>query len=84
MYRKYRLRDRSVTKLKQVIGDLGVEQAASLCGISPRAVYKWLAAGRLPRTEYTGETGYAEILTAASSLEVTAGELLISAKPTAA
>lgn len=27
-------------------------------GLSPKAVRKWKLAGRLPRTEYTGETDY--------------------------
>lgn len=49
--------------LKEVIDSIGgVASAASICGISPRAVYKWLKAERLPRTDYTGETHYAELL----------------------
>lgn len=51
--------------LKKVIDGIGgVSSAASVCGISPRAIYKWLKAERLPRTDYTGETHYAELLTA--------------------
>lgn len=37
----------------------GVTVVALACGKSPRAVYKWLSAECLPRTEYTGETDYA-------------------------
>ena len=45
----------------------GVIQAAKVCGVSRQAVDKWLAKGSLPRTEYTGETRYAERLAAAAA-----------------
>lgn len=44
----------------------GIASAAKLCSVSPRAVNKWIASGRLPRTEYTGETRHAENLAAGS------------------
>lgn len=50
--------------------------AAKLCGVSVRAVYKWINAGRLPRTDYTGETNYASTLAAASNGLFTASYLL--------
>lgn len=46
--------------LEQVDG--GIPAVAEACGVSTRAVYKWLSHGRLPRTDYTGETNYAEII----------------------
>lgn len=46
--------------LKKCIDDAGgVAPVAEACGKSPRAIYKWLAAESLPRTEYTRETNYA-------------------------
>jgi hypothetical protein len=44
----------------------GSSSAARICGVSPRAVNKWIAAGKLPRTEYTGETRHAKNLAAAA------------------
>lgn len=32
------------------------------CGKSYQAVLKWIKAGRLPRTEWTGETDYASVI----------------------
>ncbi|MDU4058695.1 MAG: hypothetical protein E7H60_19325 [Pseudomonas oryzihabitans] len=59
----------------------GVEKAAALCGVSPRAVYKWLKAGSLPRTDYTGETRYAALLAGASEGRVAANVLLAETSP---
>lgn len=63
----------------------GPEKAAQICGVSARAVYKWLSRRRLPRTEYTGETNYASKLAAHStSKQFTGGELLESLRSEAA
>lgn len=49
-----------MSTLKQCIDDAGgVVPVAEACGKTPRAIYKWLAADSLPRTEYTQETNYA-------------------------
>ncbi|MDM9612464.1 hypothetical protein QU617_15295 [Pseudomonas guariconensis] len=40
--------------------------AAAACGVSRQSVDKWISKARLPRTEYTGETSYAEALAKAA------------------
>jgi len=71
-----------MTALKQAIKKAGgPTKAAEVCGISPRAVYKWLSSGCLPRTEYTGETRYAHQLANASEGAFSAEWLLAEASP---
>lgn len=53
-----------------------IPAAAKACGVSVRAVYKWIDAGRLPRTDYTGETDYAHRLADLSGGAFTASWLL--------
>ncbi|GAB7527930.1 hypothetical protein PS3A_03360 [Pseudomonas sp. 3A(2025)] len=54
-----------MSHLKKSIDDAGgVPVVALACGKTPRAVYKWLTAECLPRTDYTGETNYAEQISA--------------------
>lgn len=62
----------------------GPIEAAKICGIKRQAVDKWLVRGALPRTEYTGETRYAELLAAAADGRFTAGWLLTESRPRAA
>ncbi|ROQ58114.1 hypothetical protein EDF83_2448 [Pseudomonas protegens] len=48
----------------KAVGGIGV--AAQICGRSSQALSKWRQSGRWPRTEYTGETQYAELLASAA------------------
>ena len=45
----------------------GPVAAAKVCGVRRQAVDKWVTKGALPRTDYTGETRYAERLAAAAA-----------------
>ena len=60
---------------KAVVCVGGVSAAARLCGVSSRAINKWIAAGKLPRTDFTGETRYAERLASGSNGGFTADAL---------
>lgn len=71
-----------MSALKKSIAQVGgAAKAAAICGVSQRAVYKWLSSGSLPRTEYTGETHYAQRLADASTGQFTAEWLLAEASP---
>jgi hypothetical protein len=53
-----------------------IKVASDACGVTTRTVHNWIKNGCLPRTEYTGETHYAEALAAASGGLFTAAWLL--------
>ena len=59
----------------------GGAKAAEICQVSDMAVSKWRKKGRLPRTEYTGETSYAKLLAEKSNGQFTAEWLLENASP---
>ncbi|MGP3593088.1 hypothetical protein [Vagococcus sp. WN89Y] len=59
----------------------GQSAAAKICGKSAVAIHKWVKSGRLPRTEYTKKTRYAEMLANASGGKFTAAWLLWEANP---
>lgn len=67
--------------LTQIIDHIGASNVAQLCGITSRAVYKWRASNTLPRTDYTGETQYAEKLANALNNKITADDIKRLANP---
>lgn len=71
-----------MTVLKESIEKIPgkVPALADACGVSPRAVYKWLKTGRLPRTDYTGETQYSKVISELTGGSVDASWLLESTK----
>ncbi len=40
----------------------GIREVSVACEVTYEAVRKWVAAGRLPRTDWTGETNYADLI----------------------
>ena len=70
--------------LGEIITKIRVPVVAKACGCSPRAIYKWIANGSLPRTDYTDETNYAEKIALASGGQFTAAQIREVSKPKAA
>lgn len=64
----------AIQKAADLIGVYGIARA---CGLRGPSVYKWIENGRLPRTEWTGETDYASKIEIACDGKVTKAELLI-------
>lgn len=54
----------------------GIPNVQKMLGISYVAIKKWQDKGYFPRTEYTGETNYTQVLAEASNGAFTAGDLL--------
>lgn len=65
----------SQNALCDVINELRLQSIGKLCGVSWQAVAKWRKHG-LPRSEWTGETDYAERIARASNGRVTKRLLL--------
>lgn len=60
------MQDEKLPTLTEAIKEVGVTQISSACGCSVRSIYKWMKKGSLPRTDFTGETNYAEKIAKAS------------------
>lgn len=69
-----------ITKAIELVGLCKLAQA---CGVRHQSVYKWQARGRLPRSDWTGETDYASCIEIATGGRITRAQLL-DLKPTAA
>lgn len=62
--------------LGDVIKAVRVPVVASACGVSARAIYKWIDRGSLPRTDFTGETSYAQKISEVSAGKYSESEIL--------
>lgn len=60
------MQEEKLPSLSQAIKAVGVLATSIACGCSQRAIYKWMEKGSLPRTDFTGETNYAEQIAGAS------------------
>lgn len=74
--------------LTQAVELIGMQPLAKEVGRSYQAVQQWVRKGRLPRTDYSGETDYAsQIATACRQIDPDCGitrERLLGLKDTAA
>jgi hypothetical protein len=55
---------------------VGYDKLAKSCGVTRRAVVKWVISGHLPRTDWTGETNYAAVIDSLTDGEVSRSALL--------
>ncbi|WP_367154675.1 hypothetical protein [Methylomonas sp. HYX-M1] len=62
-----------LNEASRIVG--GFEKLGRVCGLTGKAVKKWAIAGRPPRTEYTGETQYAELISKAVDGEISVDQL---------
>lgn len=70
------------TPLAKVVRSIGGQvKAGESCGVSAAMVGKWIRQQHLPRTEYTGETNYAEALSKATGGRYSKKWILAEAHP---
>lgn len=62
--------------ISKAIQIVGIYKLGKACGISYQAIYRWETKGRLPRTEWTGETDYASRIEEATKGVITRDQLL--------
>lgn len=67
--------------LSESIRIVGLSKLARELGVTYQAIRKWEAAGRLPRTEWTGETRYADRIVELTAGGVTREQLLARVVP---
>ena len=58
----------------------GITALSRFCGVTYQAVRRWEVAGRLPRTEITGETQYATAIAKATRGKITRKQLMTLTK----
>jgi hypothetical protein len=68
--------DADDTPLTQAIRLVGMAPLSRELGVTHQAIRKWLAAGRMPRTEWTGETTYGAKIEELTDGKVTRDRLL--------
>jgi predicted site-specific integrase-resolvase len=66
----------SANLITEAIEIVGLQPLADGLGVTYQAIRKWEKAGRLPRTEWTGETNYAALIERLTKRRVTRKALL--------
>ena len=62
--------------ISKAIAIVGIRKLGKACGISYQSIYRWERNGRLPRTDWTGETDYARCIETATKGQITRDQLL--------
>lgn len=66
----------TLTPIAKAIEIVGLSPLADRLGITYQAIRKWERAGRMPRTEFTGETQYSAQIEKLTKRKVTRSQLL--------
>jgi len=61
---------------RAVIQAGGQGAVARACGVRQQTVFRWVHDGKLPRTDWTGETDYSAVISEMDGVSVTRDELL--------
>lgn len=66
--------------LDRAISIVGLSRLGKGLGVAYQSILGWKERGRLPRTEWTGETNYAETIEQLTDGQVTKAELLATGR----
>lgn len=70
------MKNQDIKTIAEAVKEYGSKFIAEACGVSRQAVEKWVERGRMPRTDFTGETNYAEEIESATKKRVRKAALL--------
>lgn len=70
---------KNLTDIINAVG--GIPMASQICSITNTAIRKWVITNTLPRTEWTGETDYAQRLSDALGGKLSKAQILEIAHP---
>ncbi len=62
--------------ITKAIDLIGLSNLANECDVTYQSVRKWEKRGKLPRTEWTGETSYSDVIERLSKKQITKRQLL--------
>lgn len=62
--------------LESAVNQVGWSALSKALGVTHQAIRKWLQAGRLPRSEFSGETSYADLIEHETGGKARASDLL--------
>ena len=70
-----------INYIEKLVQNVGVVTVKKATGVDARAIRRWVENGKMPRTEYSGETCYTEAILKIPNCCVTFSQLMPIPKP---
>ena len=70
------MKKQPIKTIEEAVAEYGARFIAEACGVTRQAVERWVASGRMPWTDFIGQTNYAAGIEAATGGRVRKSALL--------